>query len=108
MSGVLFGIDYRDPSGGLADIKPADIKSFQGGKSFVIEYIGIAQGQGNAALTAANASALESQGLSIVSVYENRPPGQPGMSDTDSTGNYTSAWVDYFSCLLYTSPSPRD
>ena len=97
MSGVLFGIDYRDSMGALADIKPADIKSFQGGKSFVIEYIGIAQGQGNAALTAADASALESQGLSIVSVYENRPPGQPGMSDTDSTGHYTSAWVDYFS-----------
>ena len=86
MTGVLFGIDYRDLSGALAHIKPADIKSFQGGKSFVIEYIGVAQGQGNAALTAADVSALESQGLDIVSVYENRPPGQPGMSDSDATG----------------------
>jgi hypothetical protein len=94
---VQFGIDYRDTQGALAHIKPADIAAFQGGKSFVIEYIGGAQGQGNAALTAADASALEAQGLYIVSVYENRPPGQPGMSDTDSSGNYTSSWVDYFS-----------
>jgi len=93
---VLFGIDYRDGKGALAHIQPADIKSFQEGKSFVAEYIGGAAGQENAALTAADASALIAQGLSIVSIYENRPPGQPGMSDTDPSGNYTSAWVDYF------------
>jgi glycoside hydrolase-like protein len=93
---VLFGIDYRDEKGAFAHIQAADIKSFQGGKSFVAEYIGGAAGQGNAALTAADASALVAQGLSIVSIYENRPPGQPGMSDTDPSGNYTSAWVDYF------------
>ena len=94
---ALFGIDYRDPAGALVHITPADISSFQGGKSFVIEYIGVAEGQGKAALTAADATALENQGLSIVSVYENRPLGQPGMSGTDSQGNYTSAWVDYLS-----------
>ena len=93
---VLFGIDYRDEKGALAHIQAADIKSFQGGKSFVAEYIGGAAGQGNAALTETDASALVAQGLSIVSIYENRPPGQPGMSDTDPSGNYTSAWVDYF------------
>jgi hypothetical protein len=96
-SAVLFGLDYRDTQGALAHIKPADIAAFQGGKSFVIEYIGGAQGQGNAALTAADASALEAQDFYIVSVYENRPPGQPGMTDTDPSGNYTSSWVDYFS-----------
>jgi hypothetical protein len=94
---VLFGIDYRDSAGALAHVTPADIKSFQGGKSFAIEYIGIAQGQGNNALTAANASALESAGLSIVSVYENRPSSGGGMTDTASNGTYTSAWVNYFS-----------
>ena len=93
---VLFGIDYRDSTGALAHIKAPDIKSFQDGKSFVAEYIGGAAGQGNAALTAADASALEAQGLSIVSIYENRPLGQPGMSDTDPSGQYTSSWVDYF------------
>ena len=93
---VLFGIDYRDSAGALAHIDAADIKSFQGGKSFVALYIGGAAGQGKAALTAADASALVAQALSIVSIYENRPPSQPGMSDTDSSGNYTSAWVDYF------------
>ena len=97
MTDQLFGIDYRDSAGALAHVTPADIKSFQGGKSFAIEYIGVAAGQGSNALTAADALALETQGLSIVSVYENRPLGQPGMSDTDSSGNYTSAWVDYFS-----------
>ena len=97
MTNVLYGLDYRDPAGALVHIRPADIASFQGGKSFVIEYIGVAQGQGNAALTASDAAALESQGLSIVSVYENRPLGQPGMSGTDPQGNYTSAWVDYLS-----------
>ena len=97
MTAALFGIDYRDSAGALAHITPADIKSFQGGASFVIEYIGGAAGQGNNALTAANASALESAGLSIVSVYENRPLSGGGMSDTDSSGDYTSAWVDYFS-----------
>jgi hypothetical protein len=91
-----FGLDYRDSTGALAHITPADIKSFQGGKSFAIEYIGIAQGQGNAALTAANAVALENQGLSIVSVYENRPTSG-GMTDTDPHGNYTNSWVSYFS-----------
>ena len=74
---ALFSIDYRDPAGALVHITPADISSFQGGKSFVIEYIGVAEGQGKAALTAADATALENQGLSIVSVYENRPLGQP-------------------------------
>jgi len=93
---VQFGIDYRDPHGALAHIKPADIQSFQDGKSFVGEYIGGAAGQDKAALTAADASALGAQGLSIVSIYENRPSGQPGMSDTDPSGKYTSAWVDYF------------
>jgi hypothetical protein len=97
MTTILYGLDYRDQSGALVHIKPADIESFQGGKSFVIEYIGVAQGQGNAALTASDAAALESQGLSIVSVYENRPLGQPGMSGTDPQGNYTSGWVDYLS-----------
>jgi hypothetical protein len=92
-----FGIDYRDPAGALAHVKPADIQSFQGGKSFVVEYLGGADGQGNAGLTASDAFALESQGLSIASVYENRPAGQPGMSDTDPQGHYTSAWVDYLS-----------
>ena len=90
---VMFGIDYRDPTGALVHIQPADIQAFQGGKSFVIEYIGIAGGQGNAALTSADATALENQGIYIASVYENCP----GMSDTDSQGNYTSGWVDYFS-----------
>jgi hypothetical protein len=94
---VLFGIDYRDSAGALAHVTPADIKSFQGGKSFAVEYIGVAQGQGNNALTAANASALESAGLSIISVYENRPSSGGGMTDTASNGTYTSAWVDYFS-----------
>jgi hypothetical protein len=56
---VLFGIDYRDPNGALAHIQAADIKSFQEGKSFVAEYIGGAAGQDKAALTAADASALE-------------------------------------------------
>jgi Domain of unknown function (DUF1906) len=93
---VLFGIDYRDEKGALAHIQAADIKSFQEGKSFVAEYIGGAAGQGKAALTATDASALIAQGLSIVSIYENRPCGHPGMSDTDPSGNYTSAWVDYF------------
>jgi hypothetical protein len=37
---VLFGIDYRDGQGALARIQAADIATFQGGKSFVIEYIG--------------------------------------------------------------------
>jgi hypothetical protein len=97
MTAALFGIDYRDSAGALAHITPADIKSFQGGASFVIEYIGGAAGEGDNALTAANASALESAGLSIVSVYENRPLSGGGMSDTDSNGDYTSAWVDYFS-----------
>ena len=97
MTDVLYGLDYRDQSGALAHIKPADIGPFQGGKSFVILYLGVAQGQGNAALTASDATALESQGLSIVSVYENRPLGQPGMSGTDPQGNYTSSWVDYLS-----------
>ena len=97
MTDALFGIDYRDSAGALAHVTPADIKSFQGGASFVIEYIGVAAGQGNNALTAANASALESAGLSIVSVYENRPLSGGGMSDTDPNGHYTSAWVDYFS-----------
>ena len=81
MTDALFGIDYRDSAGALAHVTPADIKSFQGGASFVIEYIGVAAGQGNNALTAANASALESAGLSIVSVYENRPLSGGGMSD---------------------------
>ena len=94
---ISFGIDYRDSAGALAHIKPADITAFQGGKGFVVEYIGIADGQGNAALTAADATALEGQGLSIVSVYENRPVGQPGMSGTDPQGHYTSAWIDYLS-----------
>ena len=93
----LFGLDYRDSLGALARIKAADIAAFQGGKSFAVEYIGIAEGQGNAALTAADASALESAGLSIVSVYENRPANGQGMSGTDSQGNYTSGWVDYLS-----------
>jgi hypothetical protein len=97
MTNVLYGLDYRDQAGALAHVKPADIESFQGGKSFVILYLGVAQGQGNAALTASDAAALESQGLSIVSVYENRPLGLSGMSGTDSQGNYTSAWVDYLS-----------
>ena len=97
MTNVLYGLDYRDQSGALAHIKPADIEAFQGGKSFVILYLGVAQGQGNAALTASDSAALESQGLSIVSVYENRPLGQPGMSGTDPQGNYTSSWVDYLS-----------
>ena len=97
MADALFGIDYRDSAGALAHVTPADIKSFQGGKSFAIEYIGVAQGQGNNALTAANVSALESAGLSIVSVYENRPSSGGGMTDTASNGTYTSAWVDYFS-----------
>ena len=95
MANVLYGLDYRDQTGALAHIKPADIESFQGGKSFVVLYLGVAQGQGNAALTASDAAALKSQGLSIVSVYENRPLGQPGMTGTDPQGNYTSAWVDY-------------
>ena len=92
---VLFGLDYRDTLGALSHIKPADIAAFQGGKSFVIEYLGGALGQGNAALTSTDAAALEAQGIYIVSVFENRPPGQPGMSDTDPNGNYTSSWVDY-------------
>ena len=97
MTNVLYGLDYRDQTGALAHIKPADIASFQGGKSFVVLYLGGAEGQGNAALTAADAAALKSAGLSIVSVYENCPLGQPGMSGTDPQGNYTSAWVDYLS-----------
>jgi hypothetical protein len=59
MATVLYGLDYRDQSGALAHIKPADIEAFQGGKSFVVLYLGIAQGQGNAALTAADAAALK-------------------------------------------------
>jgi hypothetical protein len=69
-SAILYGLDYRDTQGALSHIKPADIEAFQGGKSFVIEYLGGALGQGNAALTAANASALETQGIYLVSVFE--------------------------------------
>jgi hypothetical protein len=92
-----FGIDYRDSAGALAHVKPADIQSFQGGKSFVVEYLGGAVGQGNNGLTASDALALKTQGLSIVSVYENRPATGGGMTDSDPQGHYTSGWVDYLS-----------
>ena len=34
--------------------------------------------------------------------------GLPGFSNADAAGNWTGIDVDVCSCLLYTSPSPRD
>lgn len=48
-------------------------------------------GQGPEALTAEKAALIQAAGLQVISVYH-----QQGMSDTDSLGNPSYAWQDYF------------
>jgi Domain of unknown function (DUF1906)/Calx-beta domain/RTX calcium-binding nonapeptide repeat (4 copies) len=89
------GIDYRHSEG--AALSPADIKTvnqqypneYIGPTKFVIEYIGVTDGQGY--LRPSEADQLKDAGFQIVSVFE-----KSGMSDTDSNGNYTNVWVQYF------------